>query len=516
MSCEYDYQKIKEPLDVFDGHSEKCMYFILWKTSKACPPLPDNLKTNKCSVKDKSGDVFNLKSLSHSSHLVKGNEGTAFYVSICKPVAYQYGQMCPPGSSICMQNTSATSLKERFVDFGQTVPDPEYENGQLLMKFSSNQTCPSSTKEKISSKMLFICAEKEQLPIYDGKYGCEHVFKWSTPLACSQKRSCSIVDEKTGKVFDFSSLSNRAYNLTHKGQNYIFGVCNMPKFDRYDDKSGALLMQPSQTVSLGVMNDVLRFNETGSPYLLYDSGSKCGTGFWSTKIEFICETDDVTYTPPKVVEDKDCQLLIQLETELACQKQISCTAFDNHMNEISLVPLMRNSSNYEALINETTIKGGNENKKYYLNVCRPLVPLYGLGCPGGSAACMGVKQGSLLEHEEGLGFPDVSLTAVGDRFQLKYLRGGKCEKDPETELSSVIEFFCDIKAGHGAPILQEIQHDCHYVFEWATNWICPAHTCEFRKEKCEIYNEQMDVAVNLKDVIGDGVLKVIMFSLSNF
>ena len=518
LLCEYDYQKIREPLDVFDGTGRNCSHFIFWKTSRACYALPANLKNNKCSVKDKSGVIFNLNSLSHTTHKLESNKiSSEFYLSICKPIHFQYGQMCPPGSSVCLANKTANYSKDKYVDYGQTVPDPEIDNdGQLVMNFPSNQTCSTSTKESISSKILFICAEKERFPRYDGVMGCKHLFTWPTPLACVQQRSCTIVDENTGKIFDFTSLSSKVYNLTYNEKNYVFGVCNLPKFDLYDDKSGALQIEKSQTVSLGVLNDILRYNETGSPYLLYENGAKCGSGFWTTKIEFLCETDDVTYTPPKIVEDKACQLVIQMETELACQKQISCTAQDAQMNEISLIPLMRNSSNYEAKINETTIKDGNEKMKYFLNVCRPLVPLYGLGCPGGSSACMGVQMGSLVEKEQSLGFPDVSLTPVGNRFHLKYLRGGTCEKDPDSQLSSVIEFYCDLNAGEGRPILQEIEHDCHYRFEWATNLICPSHKCEFKKETCEIVNKQLNISANLKNIVGDGVKKVKKINKSSF
>lgn len=49
--------------------------------------------------------------------------------------------------------------------------------------------------------------------------------------------------------------------------------------------------------------------------------------------------------------------------------------------------------------------------------------------------------------ELGLGYPDISLTVVKDRAHLKYLRGSICPKDPDSQLSSVIEFYCDPSAG---------------------------------------------------------------------
>lgn len=80
-------------------------------------------------------------------------------------------------------------------------------------------------------------------------------------------------------------------------------------------------------------------------------------------------------------------------------------------------------------------------------MCRPLVPQYGLSCPGGTAACRALNSSTTPTSELGLGFPDISLTVVKSRAHLKYLRGSICPKDSDTELSSVIEFFCDPSAG---------------------------------------------------------------------
>uniref|UniRef100_A0A1A9W5W6 Uncharacterized protein n=1 Tax=Glossina brevipalpis TaxID=37001 RepID=A0A1A9W5W6_9MUSC len=57
---------------------------------------------------------------------------------------------------------------------------------------------------------------------------------------------------------------------------------------------------------------------------------------------------------------------------------------------IDLTPLISTSENYQAEIDTAVINEHHlpNSIKFFLNVCRPLVPKYGLGCPGGSAACM--------------------------------------------------------------------------------------------------------------------------------
>lgn len=60
----------------------------------------------------------------------------------------------------------------------------------------------------------------------------------------------------------------------------------------------------------------------------------------------------------------------------------------------------------------------------------------------------------------------------------------------------------------GTPILQDIHDDCHYVFHWPTNVICPTHEGEFREKTCEIYNDQLDKSLDLRRIFDDGTLTV--------
>lgn len=134
--------------------------------------------------------------------------------------------------------------------------------------------------------------------------------------------------------------------------------------------TGACYKQNGQTNSLGKLNSHLRFNQSGSPYLLYEDGGHCGTGErrWSTKIEFVCANNatkdngntsgssgSTTATNAvKIIEDSNCQLLIQYQTPYACQEQIKCT--DKGYAELSgdftidLTPLINANENYEASI----------------------------------------------------------------------------------------------------------------------------------------------------------------------
>lgn len=138
--------------------------------------------------------------------------------------------------------------------------------------------------------------------------------------------------------------------------------------------AGACYEQNSTTISLGNSNSQLRFNQTGSLYLLYEDGAECSTATgmrrWSTKIEFVCANnatkDNGASTAGgsdslKIIEDSNCQLLIQYQTPLACREPIRCkaTTYVDHTNDglgssgdelIDLTPLISATDNYEARV----------------------------------------------------------------------------------------------------------------------------------------------------------------------
>ncbi|XP_058811220.1 cation-independent mannose-6-phosphate receptor [Topomyia yanbarensis] len=499
-----------EPMNVVPYSSDQCSYFMFWSTEKACAPLPDRVKNNECSVTDATGHVFNLLPLSHVNHHVPDRNGSHFFVTACKPVHYGHMTMCPLGSSVCYVNKMEDDYTHKYHDYGQTDANPTIEQGRLVMNFKSKEgTCQDS-------KIIFECdlAATEEVPEYVGKEGCTHLFSWRTSLACKKRDPCAVIDPISGLVFNMTSLANKTYTVGQGDTLYEFGICSLAK-SQCPDQSGAcqLAKNNSQTISLGAINDNLLYNITGAPYLRYTSGSICDqtNRKWSTKIEFICETDKGEKLPPKLVENTGCEMIIQLETELACTHEISCSAMNfSSDQEVDLSPLISSDHNYEALINSSLPIAGDKRKKFFLNVCRPLISTFGIGCPGGSAACLAVQGPSdpTPTNELSLGYPDVSLTIVGERAQLRYLRGDVCPQDNATELSTEIEFFCSPKSGRGNPILQEVQHECHFRFEWPTNAICPSARVEFSSSDCAIFNDQTDERVNLRDILPNGALLV--------
>lgn len=110
--------------------------------------------------------------------------------------------------------------------------------------------------------------------------------------------------------------------MAHGNETYSFGICTSPK-EPCLENAGACLTSKGQSSSMGVISDNLRLSEKdGAPYLLYESGSACDLKRkWTTKIEFICQTDKLT-AGPQIIEDTNCTVIIQFVTKAVCQKDV--------------------------------------------------------------------------------------------------------------------------------------------------------------------------------------------------
>ncbi|XP_023158991.1 cation-independent mannose-6-phosphate receptor-like isoform X1 [Ceratitis capitata] len=535
-----DYTLDAQQSSVTPYAADACSFYILLETPYACLPEPDAVKSNGCSIQDPvNGHNYDLLSLSDFNYRATDRRGNAFVVNICKPVLYGENVMCPSDSSVCFIQLNSTDYKKRFFNYGTVQPNPTIENGNLIMRLPSPTPCNGTSN--YSSTIHFMCDDEKKSSklSFLGVNECVYEFSFTTPLACNDNPPCTTITHGS-EFLDMRSLQGKTYELSMPTKNYTLGICsNAGQPCMAND--GACLAENQQTTGLGQMNSQLRYNHSGTPYLLYTDGALCdGQTKWSTKIEFVCANnatkdngtadnsngsngDGSHVLGPKIIENKNCQLLIHFQTPLACQEQIECKVkvFVEHTDDgmaeeevVDLTPLISATDNYEAEINNASITEQQVPKstKFFLNICRPLVPKFGLGCPGGSAACMAKVDSTspTPEEEKSLGFPMASLVAHNrTNAELRYLGGSTCPTDSQSELSSSIELHCDMRAGLGKPILQLIT-DCHYQFEWATNVICPSHMCTFNEEKCEIINDDINYNYEVKTApfTNEGKMKI--------
>lgn len=128
-----------------------------------------------------------------------------------------------------------------------------------------------------------------------------------------------------------NELSGKQYTVEHEKQKYVFGICTDAKRP-CREKVGACLVTGGQSTSMGTISTDLFLSEeekSDSPFLLYKEGSVCGTlsKQWTTKIEFVCQTDGMA-AGPKIVEDSNCTLIIHFATKHVCKNEV-CTALQN-------------------------------------------------------------------------------------------------------------------------------------------------------------------------------------------
>ncbi|XP_059621562.1 cation-independent mannose-6-phosphate receptor isoform X2 [Phlebotomus argentipes] len=496
-----DFTSVKDMISV-QKSTDKCSHSVVLRTKLACIPTESKV-LDSCSASLNAFTTFNLYSLAGVNHVADDRNGGTFLINICRPVMWDLDAMCPPDTGVCFVNRSETDLTKRFVSMG-AVEKPSVEEGVISVKMTGTEACPEDATRKISSVITFECEKSSRVDEVEfiGFRDCEYKFVWSTAAVCETLEPCTAVDPKTGFKYDLRPLSKKPFNVTHDNHTYAFGICASPRAPCLES-SGACEIFAAETRGLGLVNDKLLVNQTGAPYLKYEGGGLCQSTKqpWYSVIEFVCAEQGMQQGP-KVIENTDCRLIIQFVTDAICQtRQISCQTTNNSFDAvIDLAPLIRNTDNYVANVS-AGVKGDDAKRKYFINVCRPLVPQYGLSCPGGSAICQATIENGKPESEKSLGYPDVSLTMVGARAQLKYLRGSPCPADKDTELSSVIDFYCDAKSGRGNPVLKSVTHDCLYEFEWATNVVCPAFKCEFSKKHCSIHNEQTDSDFDLSDLV---------------
>nr|XP_041630463.1 cation-independent mannose-6-phosphate receptor isoform X2 [Drosophila kikkawai] len=530
LSC--DYTLDAQPMHVTSYADDTCSFYIFYETPLACLRIPDALQSNSCSVRDTtSNGTFDLMPLSDSNYRTSNRQDAFFVINVCKPVLYGENSMCPPGSSVCLFNPKATDMKQRFINFGNVQSRPVVENGQLLLRHESPTPCAKNASANYTSVIYFSCDKfiRNAHPEYAGlgADSCTYQFNFVTPLACNDLEPCTAFTS-TNELLDLSPLSSKPdRTLIKDGRNYTIAVCAHAG-SPCQENGGACYEQNATTISLGNFNSQLRFNQSGSLYLLYEDGAECpsaagGTRRWSTKIEFVCANNATKDNAAagagtgggdslKIIEDSNCQLLIQYQTPLACREPIKCkaTIYVDHTAEglgssgvelIDLTPLISDSDNYEARVELPASMEHLVPKatKFFLNVCRPLVPKYQLGCAGGSAACMAkVTSDGAPEEERSMGFPLVSLSQRNrTSAELLYLKGDPCPWDNSTELSTKMLFNCNMRAGRGQPVLRSID-DCTFRFEWETNIFCPPHECTFSADTCELVHDELGHRFNFK------------------
>lgn len=497
-----DYQNNNDFLGVF--HLEdQCEVNIFMKTSKACLPIPENVKKAKMFVKTSSNKTLNFNALKSSNHIVNGG---SFVIGF--PLLYSHDIMCEAGSTVCFINNTETDIMKKFKNVGMMTSDIKFETDHPVLVLTSNEEC-NATK-KYSSKITFICDNliSEGTPKFIKENDCTNFFEWETKYACvDDEKSCQI-SGPNGEFYDFSSLVGLQYSIprSNKSNNEMihFSLCS-PAKECDNENWGSCIIKTDengvrQTTNIGDFNTKLQI-DSKNVFLKYD-GPKCnGKGdLFSTRIEFMV-ADEAKDEEVVLIEDK-CEIVLHLKTLLVNQNVKNCVVKNRYDAEFDLRPLIDYNGNYEATIDKDTKE--STDARYFINVCRPLNSKYSLDCHGNSAACRTVVKDGKHEEELSLGHFEYAMTTEPGKdgttnVLMKYFHGSKCPIDNEEHIITIITFYCDNLAGLGNPILKSTDQ-CVYSFDFPTNILCNEQylTLKSSDSSCELLNDKTNKSINLR------------------
>ncbi|KAK3516697.1 hypothetical protein QTP70_022183, partial [Hemibagrus guttatus] len=445
-------------------------------TALACEPAPVD-----CRVTDSEGNEYDLSdlSLNDKAYIPLDTSDQAksqkFFISVCKPLPFVQG--CPAGViGACGQ------LNGQAVNLGYVQSSLQAgSDGSISIVYQNGDKCGSGGR--YSTRVIFQCDDSPGSPIFDRKDGCEYVFIWRTSEACPVKKvqgtNCKVKDPRSGYEFDLTPLSGKDYEVKSSQYEYHFAVCGPVKSSvcaHGDDKVSSCQVEGSNQRISGLANQNLTFDD-GIIMINYTHGEICHKIYErSTAIMFSCDHGKNPGKPVFIRETAECTYLFEWHTALACPpfKTISCSYNDGSGHSYDLSSLALHSSNWVVL-------SKTKDQRYYINVCKSLVPQSGSwGCPSSAAACQktGDKYMSLGEAQSEPQWED-------NRLVLKYTDGATCPGG-DRKRTTIIRFKCDRTQVDTKPTMTSVIEDCVYTFVWLTPVACPLNSTEHGE--CKVTN----------------------------
>ncbi|KAL7888463.1 hypothetical protein AOLI_G00034370 [Acnodon oligacanthus] len=442
-----------------------------FSTALACEPAPVD-----CRVTDSLGNEYDLSDLSlddkPSVPLDTSDQAKAqkFYINVCKPLPYILG--CPIGVIGACGQINGRGLNLGYVQSSlQAASD-----GSISIVYLNGDKCGS--QGRYSTRVIFQCDDSPGSPVFDRKDGCEYVFIWRTSEACPVTRvlgkECKVKDPKSGYEYNLMPLSGKDYEVKSEQYEYHFAVCGpvntlvCPQGDKGTVASCQVEGTSHRISGMSTQDLVL---DDGVIMINYTKGETCHKIYErSTAILFSCDHSKNPGKPTFIRETADCTYLFEWHTALVCPpfKTTSCSYNDGHGNSYDLSSLALHNTNWVVLP-----PTGSKDQRYYINVCKSLVPQSGLwGCPSSAAACQknGDKYVSLGEAQEGPQWES-------DVLVLKYTDGASCPASDQKR-TTIIRFKCDREKVDSKPTLITALEDCIYNFVWFTAAACPLNTTE--------------------------------------
>ncbi|XP_012940789.1 cation-independent mannose-6-phosphate receptor [Aplysia californica] len=487
-----------------------CTYVFEWPTQRACPPH----QVTDCTFRI-GNDVYDLSRLSRSDgNYERTYSQTTYILNICRSLVHKKGQTCPFESAACMIDDSEKDPKKKFHNIGEvTSRSLNIQHKTLMLKYEHGELCKDGKTQR-STVILFDCDKNsDALGSPDGHFmvDCQDTFTWTSSAACplsldpgskvdaSDFGNCTVKNPDTGYEFDLTGLRKSEGYTTYDRNGHEFSL-NVCAWLQSTEKcaNGTAVCQTDRlgakaSVSTGSANARLQYLD-GVLALHYKSGDKCNEQGMTreTFINFVCVPGAGKGVPIFIDKSGDCLYYFDWQTELACETEVSCEVKTDGGFTLDFSPLIMKSGQYNVL---PAGAGGHKTAgMIYVNLCRPLNPIFGTLCPPGSGACM------VRGAEKPLSLGRIRQAPVYDKYtkeaRLIYDHGSPCPSKKAVSLSSVIILKC----GHmkfSDPELTDVVDSCRYVFTWETPEACEGKTTQKLHPNCTYYDSEAQVTYDL-------------------
>ncbi|XP_052242423.1 cation-independent mannose-6-phosphate receptor-like [Dreissena polymorpha] len=431
----------------------------------------------------------------------KSDINATYKINLCSALDLKgdTGSGCVSGTSVCMIFDNGTAVSAgNFLSERDEVPgDHNADIGESWLVFSGDKcTAAYNYTTLINVK----CGPTRGSPKFLEHTGCITYFEWETNVLCKRPQDvrlptevkCYLYDGR--KRFDLSplALSKGGYLVSSQLDTDLYiNVCrdinpvgptaNCKSTNTTKNGWGSCRIQGAgktsgTQVNLGSPTDDLKRDKTGRLVLTYqtDPSDPKPPGCTSpptTTLVFICPSRGQS-KHPVVIEDFDCQYVIEWQTEYACEestlKNSSCVLTNAEADfHFDLRPLT-NASNYKVSTNVN-----NDAYNYFINVCHET----GIPCPNQDQnskvpACQ--LSAKNPDFGKRLGSTDhMELRYVDNELRLTYKGGDVCSHN-NMKRQTVINFKCNMTAGAGSPTF-DYEDECVYMFDWATKYACLDH-----------------------------------------
>ncbi|VEN56150.1 unnamed protein product [Callosobruchus maculatus] len=300
--------------------SDECNLYIKWNTpaaclkarKKDCDEIPEP-RRHSCVI-EQDGQIYDLSKLAkeNSSYVLKDNDDPSieYLLNVCASVV-DFEAVCIKGASVILKDAKEIDIKKRVKLLGK-LNSLTKVNEKLVIDATNGHPCDHG---EYSSKIVFICSEKEEAPILAKKTNCNFEFLFKTKYACGNQTvpgegaACSFKHPSTSQMFDFKNPEENVIAVPLKNTLYYFNICRTEPQAKCSNGE-CLYVQPKK----------LLFVHEGKKYLDFQLNRTCKSSdeFNRTLIELLCEPGVESNDRSTILNIANCILYLTPVISQAC------------------------------------------------------------------------------------------------------------------------------------------------------------------------------------------------------